>query len=265
MRFIFCLIPLLGVVSCLRSTSKLKDGYDSIYHYVQNVSTFIDNKLQTEAITQLEVALRPGAEPNTIVGRLKSVAIPPENITAEEKQLIAEIESPFRIVFTSDGQQAQIYTKKGENRYALKTKDSVLKLLLQNVTQIEGYLEREDTKIRDETCETVINVQKNENEIVFETETKILDCTNKTALSNIISDKSEFKLFYHLDKADKHLIKARSVIDLIYLTSVSARVDTIQDLDFIRFDGLKEDIDETVLIEGHTPEEIDELWKTPAA
>lgn len=235
-----------------------------MYVYNQNVSTYIDGKLQTEALTHLQVLIRPGSEPNSIVGRLKSVQAPPENITADEKNLIADIESPFRIVFTPDGQQAQIHTKKNEHRYALKTKDSVLKLLLQNVTQIEAYLNRAEDTIRDENCQTVIKVQKDAKEIVFETETKTLDCNNKNALQSYVSEQSEFKLFYHLDKEDKKLIKGKSIIDLIYLTSVSARINTIQELNFVRFDGLKEDIDVSLLVESHTPEAIDELWKTPA-
>lgn len=261
------MIPLLGAVSCLISTTKLKEGFDSVYEYNQNVSTHIDGKLQTEALTHLQLLIRPGSSKNSVVGRLKSVQVPPENITKEDKDLINDIESPFRIVFTADGQPEKIFTKKDEHKYALKTKDSVLKLLLQNVTQIVAYLNRDENtwkNIRDEDCQTVVNVEKNEKEIVFETETKILDCNNKTALQGYVSEQSEFKLFYHLDKEDKKLVKGKSIIDLIYLTSVSARIKTVQELDFVRFDGLKEDIDENLLVQAHTPEEIDELWKQPA-
>lgn len=253
----------MGAVSCLTSTAKFQDGFDSIYIYNQNVSTHIDEKLQSEAVTHLQLLVRPGTEKDSFVGRLKSVQEPPENITKEERDLINDIESPFKIVFTSDGQQSKIYTKENEHKYALKTKDSVLKLLLQNVTQIEEYLNRDETSIHDEDCQTLINVEKNDNEIIFETETKILDCNNKMALQGIVSDQSEFKLFYHLDKEDKKLIKAKSIIDLVYLTTVSARIKTVQGLEFVRFDGLKEDIDESTLIQAHTSDEIDDLWKTP--
>lgn len=253
----------MGVVSCLTSTAKLKDGFDSIYVYNQNVSTHIDDKQQSEALTHLQLLVRPGTEKDSFVGRLKSVQEAHENITKEERDLITDIESPFKIVFTADGQQSKIYTKQDEHKYALKTKDSVLKLLLQNVTQIESYLLRSDKSIQDEDCQTVIKVEKNDNEIVFETETKILDCNNKMALQGIVSEQSEFKLFYHLDKEDKKLIKGKSIIDLVYLTSVSARVKTVQELEFVRFDGLKEDIDESLLVQAHTSEEIDDLWKQP--
>lgn len=220
--------------------------------------------MQTEALTHLQLLIRPGPEKNSIVGRLKSVEEPPENITKEDQDLINDIESPFRIVFTTDGQQAKLFTKKDEHKYALKTKDSVLKLLLQNTTEIEAYLNRDEKNIRDEGCQTVINVEQTEKEIIFETETKILDCDNKTALQGYVSEQSQFKLFYHLDKADNKLIKGKSIIDLIYLTTVSARIKTVQKLDFVRFDGLKDDIDESLLIQAHTSDEIDELWKLPA-
>ncbi|XP_063702329.1 uncharacterized protein LOC134832270 [Culicoides brevitarsis] len=258
---ILFLIPLLGAVSCLSITAKLKDGYDSVYVYYQNVTTHVDGKLQSEVLTHLHLFLRPGTEKETVVGRLQNLLVIPENVTAEDLSLIKEIESPFKIVFTADGKQSQIFTKKDEHKHALKTKDSVLKLLLQNVTQIDEYLLRSEKSLHDEDCQSFVHVEKKENEYVFETETKLHDCNNQTTLQGYVSDQSEFRLFYHLDAEDKKLIKAKSIIDLTYLTSVRARINTVQDMEFVRFDGLKEDIDENVLTEAHTSEQIDELWK----
>jgi hypothetical protein len=263
MKSLIFFISMVIAVSALTSTTKIKDGFDTVYGYQQKVTVYIDEKVQSESVNRLEVLIRPGAEPNTIIGRLKNLGDVPENATAEEIRLLKDIESPFKLDLSPDGTLLKIIGKKGEDRYSLKTKDSILGLLLQNVTQIEQYLNRVEARISNEDCKTFTRVEKNLKEIVFEVETKIRDCNNKTSLDGLVSDMSEFKVFYHLDKDDKKLTKAKSVIDITYLTSVAARFQTVLDLEYIRDDGLKEDIDLSVFVDHHTTSEIDELWKTP--
>lgn len=247
----------------MTSTTKLKQGFDSVYGYQQKVTVYIDEKVQTETINQLEVLIRQGSEKNTIIGRLKNLGSVPENATEEERRVLKDIESPFKLVLSSDGTLLKIVGKKDEDRHALKTKDSILGLLLQNVTQIEQYLNRVEGRINNEDCKTFTRVEKNPKEIIFEVETKLRDCNNKTSLDGLVNGNSEFKVFYYLDNDDKKLTKARSVVDITYLTSVAARFQTILDLEYLRDDGLKDDLDVSTLVDQHTTSEIDELWKTP--
>jgi len=167
MRFLIILLPLLATASALVSTTQIKEGLDNIYEYEQTVKTTIDNKPQSETHNKLEILIRHGSEPNSIVGRLKNLSPVPENITEDELRVLKDIESPFKLELTSDGLLKTLYGKKGEDRFALKTKDSIMALLLQNVTLIEEYLNRAEPIIRDEDCKSVTTLKKDAKEYVF--------------------------------------------------------------------------------------------------
>lgn len=262
MKYIAILVSLFVAASALTSTSKIAKDADNFYVYHQTVKTYIDNQLQSETKNDIEILIRTGDEPLTIIGRLKNLNPIPENVTEDELHVLKDIESPFKLQLTSDGQPKILYGKEKEDRFSLKTKDSILSLLLQNITLIDEFLNTPETAIHNENCRTATHIEKNDKQIVYEIETKVLDCHNKTALEKVVSDDSKFKILYHLDKEDKKLVKANSVIDITYLTTVAARFETLQHLEYLKSDTKLETIDTSTCVEPHTPEEIDELWKS---
>lgn len=245
----------------LTSTSKLKDGYDSVYRYTQDLNVFIGENGNNPGYTHVDILLRKGSDEKTVIGQLRNYDIKNGNFSSDQLKL-EDLESPFRLDLGDDGEPLRMWTKKGEYPYSLKTKDSVLKLLFQNTTEIEQYLASKQSSIRDEKCQEVTFLRTTPSEYIFETQTKLLDCNGKQSLEGVASDQSEFKVFYHLDKQDKKLLKAKSIVNVYYLTTVAARFETIQNLEFVRFDGLTSDVDISALDEPHTSDEIDELWKT---
>lgn len=246
---ILCLIFAVSS-NALKSTSKLKDGFDSIYSYTQNLTVFIDSAETTNSVTSFELIVRQSAE--SVTGQLR--VVDPTNLT---DTLLSEITSPFKIHLGPDGVPSEIWTKSNESFHALRVKSSIMKLLLQNATEIGDYIESNSTSITDDKCQDVTTVTQTDDEYIFKTDTKSLDCNGVEVLKGVASDETKFKVIYRLSKSDKGLSRAKSIINVVYLTSVAARFKTIQTLEFVRFDGLQAGIDDAVLVEKHTFEEIE--------
>lgn len=251
---------MIAFTSALQSTVKFRDGFDTVYRFIQDINVIIENGHNNQGYTKFDIVLRRQDE-KFVIGQLRNFDIKNGNFSADEA-LLKDLESPFRIELSGDGLPLYLWSKKDEGAYSLKTKDSVLKLLFPNNTETEQYLSSGKDSIRDEKCQEVTFSRNTDTEYIFEKETKFLDCNGKVSLQGVASDKTEFRVFYHLDKSDKKLLKAKSVVNVFYLTSVAARFETIQNLEFVNFDGLIKDINVSTLTQSHTSEEIDELWKT---
>lgn len=224
------------------------------------MSIFIDETQTGQYETSFELALRESKEPNALIGIFRDFKIQSRgNLTEKD---LEGVRSPFKVALTRDGLPHEIYGKKDESFYSKKIKASMLKLILQNATEIHDYLGRKQSMIVDEKCQEVTTVAQNANEYIFETKTKVLDCNGQSSLQGVNSEKSDFKVFYYLSKSDEKLQRVESVINVVYLTTVSARFETVQTAEFQDFDGLKTDIDESILVESHTPEDIDRLFES---
>lgn len=244
----------------MNAIAKLKKGYDSIYTYKQNVSIFIEESQTGQYETSFELALRESKESNALVGFFRDFKIQGGNNVTEKD--LDGLRSPFKVTVNTDGLPVEIWTKKDESLYSKKIKASILKLTLQNATEIHDYLGRNQSSITDDKCQEVTTVSQNKNEYIFETKAKNLDCNGMSSLQGVSSDKSDYKVFYYLTKDDEKLQKVNSTINVVYLTTVAARFETVQTADFKLYDGLLTDIDESVLIENHTPDDIDKLYES---
>jgi hypothetical protein len=249
---------LSSALGLLTSTAKLKLAFDSVYAYSQNVTVFIQDEVASRGETQFEIVVRPTGDDTVLLGLLRNLQLSNGNFT--EKQ-IADLNAPFKILLQDGGVASEIWTQQDEDVHALKFKTSVLKLLLQNATEIHEYLETGKDSITDDKCQEVTTVNRTLNDFIFETTTKVLDCNGETKLEGVDLDKSEFRVYYHLSKEDERLVHANSIINVVYLASVTARFETDQTLDFVRFDGSTFEVDEAILVEKHKIEDVDKLYE----
>lgn len=251
----------------------LKNNYETEFAFQSNTKISF-GVAQLQQKYNYNIIVRKSSSADQLLVSLENPEVN-DRLGKPKKNDLDALQLPFLVNVNSDGEWVSIVTSPSETKISLEQKENIATMLTYNETD-NKYLSSELKKLPanepfwvvDETplgdCSSQNTLETNdESEIIYMKATRS-NCTGTPKgglLDNFgidISSDSEFEYHFVTDKTNHKFTKAELSIKMGVLTAPPADVKVQQQLNFVKYREITNDIDVSGLTEVHTVEELEQ-------